>query len=196
MTSAYATLIKRQRNASAAFVRWTSPHKRAHEFVWMEPGKEALMFGGRDIRVGPVSTEHESLNKMMATIALNPYERELLYGYPYVVGQLDGIPIRAPLLTIPVTIQTEGATLIVHPNEEMVRFNSLPFRTEFDTSAQELALARLIESTPEFPLHEEALRLRCASGFDAAGPNAKIAVALAHDKAPVSGFSGPCIRKP
>src|SRR6202521_6072024 len=163
MTSAFATLIKRQRNASAAFVRWTSAHKRAHEFAWMEPGKEALMFAGRDIRVGPVSTEHESLNKMMATIALNPYERELLYGYPYVVGQLDGIPIRAPLLTIPVTIQTEGATLIVHPNEEMVRFNSLPFRTEFDTSAQELALARLIERTPEFPLHEEALRLFCDS---------------------------------
>lgn len=80
MTSAYATLIRRQRNASAAFVRWTSPHKRAHEFAWIEPGKEALMFAGRDIRVGPTSTEHESLNKMMATIALNPYERELLYG--------------------------------------------------------------------------------------------------------------------
>jgi len=129
----------------------------------MEPGKEALMFGGRDIRVGPASPGHESINKMMATIALNPYERELLYGYPYVVGQVDGIPIRAPLLTIPVTIQTEGATLIVHPNEEMVRFNSLPFRTEFDTSAQELALARLIESAPEFPLHEDALRLFCDS---------------------------------
>ena len=99
MTSAYAALLKRQRNSSAAFVRWTSPHRRAHEFAWMEPAKEALMFAGRDIRVGPESSGYESLNKKMATIALNPYERELLYGYPYVVGQLEGIPIRAPLLT-------------------------------------------------------------------------------------------------
>src|SRR5262245_50626447 len=37
-------------------------------------------------------------------------------------------------------------------------------------------------------LVEKALRLRCASGFDPAGPNAKIAVALAHDKAPEAAF--------
>ncbi len=59
------------------------------------------MFAGRDIRIDPSNSAHESINKMMATIELNPYERELLYGYPYIVGQIDDIPIRAPLLTIP-----------------------------------------------------------------------------------------------
>ena len=116
------------------------------------------MFAGSDMRIDPSNPAHESINKMMATIELNPYERELLYGYPYIVGQIDGIPIRAPLLTIPVTITADGGTLIIHPNEEIVRFNSLPFRSEFETSAQELALARLIESAPEFPLSSSTLR--------------------------------------
>jgi very-short-patch-repair endonuclease len=163
LTSAYATLIKRQRNASTAFVRWSSPHRRAHEFTWIEESAEILMFAGRDIRIAPTSPCHESINKMMATIELNPYERELLYGYPYIVGQVSGIPIRAPLLTIPVTITADGGTLLLHPNEDMVRFNSLPFRSEFDTSAQELALARLIESTPNSPLTVPALRTFCES---------------------------------
>jgi len=163
LTSAYATLIKRQRNASTAFVRWSSPQRRAHEFAWIEEDTEILMFAGRDIRIGPVSSAHESVNKMMATIELNPYERELLYGYPYIIGQVEGVPIRAPLLTIPVRITTDGGTLLIQPNEEIVRFNSLPFRTEFDTSAKELALARLIETTPEFPLAAPALRIFCES---------------------------------
>ena len=116
------------------------------------------MFAGRDIRIDPSNSAHESINKMMATIELNPYERELLYGYPYIVGQIDDIPIRAPLLTIPITITADGGTLIIHANEEIVRFNSLPFRSEFETSAQELALARLIESAPELPLSSSTLR--------------------------------------
>ncbi len=163
MTSAYATLIKRQRTASSAFVRWTSPHRRAHEFTWIDEEMEILMFAARDVRIDPSNSAHESVNKMMATIELNPYERELLYGYPYLVGQIDNIPIRAPLLTIPVTITADGGTLIIHPNEEIVRFNSLPFRSEFETSAQELALARLIESAPEFPLSSSTLRTFCES---------------------------------
>lgn len=40
LTTAYATLVKRQRTASAAFVRWSSSHLRAHEFAWLEPGDE------------------------------------------------------------------------------------------------------------------------------------------------------------
>jgi len=163
LTTAYATLIKRQRNASSAFVRWSSPHRRSHEFSWMDEGTEVLMFEGRDISIGPLSATFESLNKMMTTIELNPYERELLYGYPYVIGQVEGVPIRAPLLTIPVVIKADGGTLYVHPNEEMVRFNSLPYRTEFDTSTQELVLARLIENAPDFPLTASTLRAFCES---------------------------------
>src|SRR5437773_7791968 len=79
LTSAYADLIKRQRTASAAFVRWTSAHARAHEFCWIEEQPETLMFTGKDVRVGPKDPAYNSVRKMMATIELNPYERELLY---------------------------------------------------------------------------------------------------------------------
>jgi len=158
LATAYATLIKRQRTASAAFVRWSSPHSRAHEFAWLEPGRESLMSVGSDLTIPPSSAIHDSINKMMATLQLNPYERELLYGYPYVTGHVEGVPIRAPLLTIPVSITATGGPLVIHREEDLLRFNSLPFRTELETSAHEAGLARLIEQTPEFPLRFDELR--------------------------------------
>ena len=98
LATAYAALIRRQRTASSAFVRWSSAHARAHEFAWMEPGREELMTSGCDIQVGP------------------------------------------PLFTIPISITADGGTLLIHPEEELLRFNSLPFRSEFETAAQEAAL--------------------------------------------------------
>lgn len=158
LATAYAALIKRQRTASSAFVRWSSAHSRAHEFAWMEAGHEELMTAGRDIKVGPGSSIHDAINKMMATAQLNPYERELLYGYPYIVGQVEAITIRAPLFTIPISITADGGTLLIHPEEDLLRFNSLPFRSEFDTAAHEAALGRLISETPEFPLGMDQLK--------------------------------------
>jgi AAA domain-containing protein len=158
LATAYAALVKRQRTASSAFVRWSSAHRRAHEFAWMEPGREELISGGREIKIGPGSPIHDAINKMMATAELNPYERELLYGYPYIVGQVDGVTIRAPLLTIPISIAADGGTLVIRPEEDLLRFNSLPFRSEFDTGAHEAALGRLISETPEFPLRIDALK--------------------------------------
>jgi len=163
LTIAYATLVKRQRTASSAFVRWSTSHQRAHEFAWLQSGNEILMTNGKEIRVPPSSAIYDSIQKMMATIELNPYERELLYGYPYLVGQVEDVPIRAPILTIPVAIRTEGGTLIISPNDEDVRFNSLPFRSESDTSAHELALNRLIEDTPEYPVEQKTLLAYCES---------------------------------
>jgi very-short-patch-repair endonuclease len=159
LATAYAALIRRQRTASAAFVRWSTANRRAHEFAWLGLGREILMTGGREIRVGTDSPLHDQLNKMMATIELNPYERELLYGYPYVVGQTEGVVIRAPLLTVPISIRAEGGILTVRPEGDLLRFNSLPFRSDFETAAHELALARLIERTPEYPLRLEELGL-------------------------------------
>lgn len=158
LTSAYGTLLKRQRTASAAFVRWTSPHHRAHEFCWIEDGPEMLILAGKEIRITSTNPIYDSIRKMMATIELNPYERELLYGYPYIVGNVDGKPIRAPLLTIPILIHADGNALIVKPNEEAVRFNSLPFRSDLDTAAHEQALERLIDATPQYPVSEAELR--------------------------------------
>jgi len=158
LATTYAALIKRQRTASSAFVRWSTANRRAHEFAWIEIGRETLMTGARELQILPASPIHDQLNKMMATIELNPYERELLYGYPYVIGQRDGMTIRAPLLTIPISITAQGGTLFVRAEEELLRFNSLPFLSDFETAAHELALARLIERTPEYPLRLEELR--------------------------------------
>jgi very-short-patch-repair endonuclease len=124
----------------------------------MEEGRERLITSGSDIKVAAGSRIHDAINKMMATAQLNPYERELLYGYPYIVGQHEGTSIRAPLFTIPISITAEGGTLLIHPEEELLRFNSLPFHSEFETAAHEAALGRLISDTPEFPLQIDDLK--------------------------------------
>lgn len=161
LTSAYASLLKRQRSASAAFVRWSTANSRSHEFVWFPPGTETLLLTGREITITSEHPAFIALNKMMATVQLNPYEKDLLYGYPYVVGHVHDTPIRAPLLTIPITIQADGGRLILKPNEESLRFNSLAFRSEHDSAAHEAALGRLIDATPAFPLTLAALNTFC-----------------------------------
>ena len=161
LTAAYAAFLKHQRTTSAAYVRWTPSHSRAHEFAWLDAGQELLLMGGGKVTVTPSSPIYSSVQKMMATIELNPYERELRYGYPYVIGQLDGKTIRAPLLSIAIAITTDRDHLIISTCEDVVRFNSLPFRTEADAGVQELALARLIEQTPTLPLTVETLTGFC-----------------------------------
>ncbi len=49
------------------------------------------------------------------------------------------------------------------PNEELVRFNSLAFRSEHDSAVHEQALGRLIEATPVFPLTVSELKHFCQS---------------------------------
>ena len=63
----------------------------------------------------------------------------------------------------PIAISTDGDVLIVHPSEETVRFNSLPFRSDLDTAAHEMALDRLIDATPGFPLITSDLQMFCKS---------------------------------
>lgn len=163
LTSAYAALLKRQRTASAAYVRWAIAHSRAHEFAWLGPGPESLLLGTGKLKIEPSSPIYSSIQKMKATIELNHYERELQYGYPYVIGQADGIVFRAPLLTIPIEIGADGSNLLLTLAEDTLRFNSLPFRGEKETGSREQALARLIETCPELPLTQEALRSFCGS---------------------------------
>ncbi len=122
-----------------------------------------LMMGGGNVVITPSSPIYRSVQKMMATIELNPYERELRYGYPYVIGQISGKTIRSPLLSIAIAITTDRDRLVIETAEDVVRFNSLPFRTEVDTGAQELALARLIEQTPTLPLTSETLAAFCGN---------------------------------
>ena len=111
LCQSYAQLLGRQRTASSPFVNWQDQTRRVHEFVWLGGtfDHEVLMLDGRAIRIPRDSSVFDSVQKMHATGELNPYEREILYGYPYVVGRLDGRPIRSPLLTIPVKISVDGS---------------------------------------------------------------------------------------
>ena len=95
---------------------------------------------------------------MYGTARLNPYEREVLYGYPYVIGRFSDRAIRGPLLTLAVEISASGNHIEIRPADEVLRFNSLPFRTESDTEAHNDALSRILEKTPALPLTEESLR--------------------------------------
>src|SRR5277367_6905733 len=114
LTAAYAAFLKQQRSTSAAYVRWTPSHSRAHEFAWLDAGQEMLLMGGGDVVIAPSSPIYKSVQKMMATIELNPYERELRYGYPYVIGQLsEKRAIRAPLLSIAIGIAPDRDRLVI-----------------------------------------------------------------------------------
>lgn len=162
LTSAYASILKLQRITSSAYVRWNDS-SRAHEFAWLPAGEEMLETKGSEAVILPSSPIYPSINKMMTTLELNPYEREVQYGYPYIIGFIEGQSIRAPLFTIRVEITSDGGKLEIAPSDEQMRFNSLPFRSESDTVALEHALAKLIESTPELPLTITDLQRFCAS---------------------------------
>jgi hypothetical protein len=64
---------------------------------------------------------------------------------------------------MPIAITPDGGKLVIRATEDVVRFNSLPFRSDFDTGARELAIARLIERTPELPLTCGSLQEFCES---------------------------------
>ena len=160
LTSAYASLLRRQRTASSAYVRWNDS-ARSHDFAWLPADDEIVMTKGANLLIESRSPIHSMVNKMMATLELNPYEREVLYGYPYIIGFIDGKAIRAPLFTVPITIASDGGRLIVSAASDGIRFNSLPYRTDNDTAAHEHALAKLIDLTPEFPLTKADLRHFC-----------------------------------
>jgi very-short-patch-repair endonuclease len=59
---------------------------------------------------------------------------------------------------MPIRIEGEGGELTIIADDEVVRFNSLPFRVERDTEARELAIRRVLESTPSLPLTTETLQ--------------------------------------
>jgi len=139
-------------------VFWQRETSRSHEFAWLGPKypREELIRGGKAIVVERQSDLFSSIQKMHATAELNPYEREVLYGYPYVIGRIEGRAVRAPIFTIPVDISARGAGFSVTPDDETVRFNTLPFRAESDTAARQQALHRILEQVPSFPVTDAA----------------------------------------
>ena len=161
LASAYANLLKRQRTAASAFVRWATANARSNEFSWCSQGIESFFQFNKELAVESDDPGYASVKKMMATAELNPYEREIRYGYPFIVGYAEGTAVRAPIFSVTVTIRSDGDRLIITSTDEPLRFNSLPFRSELDTASHELALRKLIETTPELPLTAESLRLFC-----------------------------------
>jgi very-short-patch-repair endonuclease len=113
----------------------------------------------QDVQIGPDHPGFETVKKIAATIALNPYEREALYGYPFVVGKRDKQVIRAPLLMVPVDISPNARGYAIRPNEERAEFNPLPFLNDTPSDARELALTRLVEHLPTLPLQFGELQL-------------------------------------
>lgn len=157
----YADLLRRQRTAASPLVNWThTTSRRSHDFVWLGGSfaNEQLLRHDRPLVVSPGHPVFELVHKMYGTAKLNPYEREVLYGYPYVVGRHKGKTVRGPLLTIPVEIEATGNELRVTAADEVMRFNSLPFRTDADNEAHDQALARVVEATPALPLSSAALQ--------------------------------------
>jgi very-short-patch-repair endonuclease/KaiC/GvpD/RAD55 family RecA-like ATPase len=155
----YADLLRRQRTAASPFAQWSRATRREHEFVWLGGPLDYLPLMGRksEFSVGPDDDLYESVHKMYGTANLNPYEREILFGFPYVVGRVANRSVRGPLLTLGVEIVADGSNLVVRAADETIRFNSLPFRTEGDTDAHSAALTRILEATPELPLSPATL---------------------------------------
>jgi very-short-patch-repair endonuclease/KaiC/GvpD/RAD55 family RecA-like ATPase len=156
----YADLLRRQRTASTPFAKWARASRREHEFVWLGGAlrEEQLMSGPKALSVAPSDPLYEPLHKMYGTATLNPYEREILYGFPFVLGRLGTTTVRGPLLTLAVEIEAVGDHLEVGPADETLRFNSLPFRTEGETDARNAALGRILGQTPSFPMTTGSLR--------------------------------------
>ena len=150
----YGDLLRRQRTAESAFATWGAATRRASEFAWLGGAFDAepLLLGSKRLAFAPGDPLFDAVHKMYGTARLNPYERELLYGFPYVVGRIGADKIRGPLLTAAVEIVADGARLEVRLADDFVRFNSLPFRSEDDSAAHDQALARVLEATPALPL--------------------------------------------
>lgn len=98
------------------------------------------------------------MGRISATITLNPYEREALYGYPYVAGRIEGRAVRAPLFIVPLTIEPSGRGFVLRPGDDRLEFNQLPFMNDREADARDLALARVGAMTPSLPLTANALR--------------------------------------
>jgi very-short-patch-repair endonuclease len=161
LSLAYSDLLRRQGNTASPFVRWTQATGRSHAFVWLGGSirQERLLFRGEPLKVRAGDAVFDPLQKMRATVTLNPYEREVVLGYPYAIGRREGAAIRGPVLVMPVRLEGEGSEIQVVAADEVVRFNSLPYRNEGDTEARELAIRRVIDATPPFPFGDEGLAL-------------------------------------
>ncbi|MBI4321618.1 MAG: ATP-binding protein [Chloroflexi bacterium] len=159
LTRVYGEVLRRQGRTTTPFVRWSEVTGRGHEFAWLGgiETREVLLHARGRLQVRRDSALFDTVQKMHATATLNPYEREVLYGYPYVIGRRDGETVRGPLLTISVRIEVEGDGFLVHATDDVVHFNALPFKAEGNLEGHEQKIARVIDATPAIPLDAKGL---------------------------------------
>jgi very-short-patch-repair endonuclease len=110
------------------------------------------MHGQGTLKISRASSLFEVVHKMHATASLNPYEREVLYGYPYVLGRRDGEAVRGPLLTLAIRVDAAGDGFLIDAADDVAHLNALHFHSEGDVEAHERAIGRVMEATPELPL--------------------------------------------
>ena len=159
LTRTYAQVLARQGRTTTPFVRWSRVTNRAHDFAWLggTESRELLLFGQGPLKIGRSSPLFEVVHKMHATASLNPYEREVLYGYPYVIGRHEGETVRGPLLTLAIRIEVAGDGFLVHAADDVAHVNALPFHSEGDVEIHERAVGRVMDVTPELPLTQAGL---------------------------------------
>lgn len=159
LTRVYSEVLRRQGRGATPLVRWSKVTGRAHEFAWLGgiETTETLMHGLGPMPVRRTSPLFDTIQKMHATATLNPYEREVLYGYPYIVGRRDGDTLRGPILTLAVRIEAQGDGFLVHPADDVAHVNVLPFATETDLDVHEQKVRRVIDATPPLPLNKNGL---------------------------------------
>jgi very-short-patch-repair endonuclease len=155
----YGDVLRRQGRTTTPFVRWSKVTGRAHEFAWVGgiETREALLNGRGPLRIRADSPLFAPVQKMHATATLNPYEREILYGYPYAIGRRDGETVRGPLLTLAVRIEVHRDGFLVHAADDVAHFNALPFKAEGDLDVHEQKVGRVIGATPAVPLDAAGL---------------------------------------
>lgn len=162
MCAAYGDYLRRQHSGGAAMSTWPRANaRRSPEFAWIgapAETQERLMGSFGDLHIGATHACQQLVGKMSATIQLNPYEREALYGYPFVIGSVNGKAIRAPLLSVPITIRPEGRGFALSPEEETLEFNPIPFLGDDVSDARDLAVAHIHGAIPGLPLTAERLR--------------------------------------
>jgi len=101
---------------------------------------------------------------MHLTLTLNPYERELYYGFPYVVGRVAGSKearaktVRGPVLYLPVEIEPSGDSFRVSRGEDNAYLNPLIFQGQSDSQSSAPTIQRLIDAKPSIPVSSRAMK--------------------------------------
>jgi len=159
VTRVYAQVLRHQGRTTTQFVRWSKLTGRSHEFTWLggTEKRELLLHGLGPLRVPRRSPLFDAIQKMHATAVLNPYEREIVYGYPYVIGLRNGETIRGPLITFRVRIDVDGDGFLVRAADDVMHVNVLPFKADANLEAHEQSIKRILEATPPIPLDAESL---------------------------------------